>query len=145
MNNKQKQPSRGLLRKGVLKICSKFTGEYPCQSVISIKLQITLRQGCSPVNLLHLSEHLFLRTPLDGCFWIKDEKRTHILPWTQDVKWTHICPGALLDVLWTFNICPVPGERKSNFHYKIEKVQEKKTLNFVQFKATLVWFCMVFW
>ena len=46
------------LRKGVLKICSKFTGEHPCQSVISIKLQsnfieITLRHGCSTVNLLH--------------------------------------------------------------------------------------------
>ena len=26
------------LVKGVLKICSKFTGEHPCQSVISIKL-----------------------------------------------------------------------------------------------------------
>ena len=26
------------LREGVLKICSKFTGEYPCRSVISIKL-----------------------------------------------------------------------------------------------------------
>ena len=36
----QKQPSgRVLLRKGVLKICSKFTGEHPCRSVISIKLQ----------------------------------------------------------------------------------------------------------
>ena len=42
--------------KGVLKICSRFTGEHPCWSVISIKLQsniiqITLRHGCSPVNL----------------------------------------------------------------------------------------------
>ena len=27
------------LRKSVLKICSKFTGEHPCRSVISIKLQ----------------------------------------------------------------------------------------------------------
>ena len=27
-----------LLGKGVLKICSKFTGEHPCQSVISVKL-----------------------------------------------------------------------------------------------------------
>ena len=27
------------LGKSVLKICSKFTGEYPCRSVISIKLQ----------------------------------------------------------------------------------------------------------
>ena len=26
------------LKKGVLKICSKFAGEHPCQSVISIKL-----------------------------------------------------------------------------------------------------------
>ena len=44
------------LQKGVLKICSKFTGEQPCHSVISIKLQrnfieITLRHGCSPVTL----------------------------------------------------------------------------------------------
>ena len=28
-----------LLVKGVLKICNTFTGEHPCQSVISIKLQ----------------------------------------------------------------------------------------------------------
>ena len=28
------------LRKAVLKICSKFTGEHPCQSAISIKLHI---------------------------------------------------------------------------------------------------------
>ena len=51
------------LGKGVLKICSKFTGEHPCRSVISIKLlcnfiEITLRHGCSPVNLLHI-----FRTP----------------------------------------------------------------------------------
>ena len=40
--------------KGALKICSKFTGEYPCRSVISIKLlcnfiEITLWYGCSPI------------------------------------------------------------------------------------------------
>ena len=43
----------------ILKICSKFIDEHPCQSVISIKLlcnfiEITLRHGCSPVNLLHI-------------------------------------------------------------------------------------------
>ena len=47
------------LGKGVLKIYSKFTVEHPCRSVISIKLlcnfiEITLRHGCSPVNLLHI-------------------------------------------------------------------------------------------
>ena len=34
----QTQSPRGVLRKGVLKICNKFTGEHPCRSVISIKL-----------------------------------------------------------------------------------------------------------
>ena len=51
------------LGKGVLKICSKFTGEHPCRSAISIKLlcnfiEITLWHGCSPVSLLHI-----FRTP----------------------------------------------------------------------------------
>ena len=50
-------------RKGVLKICSKLTGENPCRSVISVTLlcnfiEITLWHGCSPVNLLHI-----FRTP----------------------------------------------------------------------------------
>ena len=53
----QKQPPRG---------CSKFTGEHPCRSAISIKLQsniiqITLRHGCSPVNLVHIFRTPFLR------------------------------------------------------------------------------------
>ena len=48
-----------LLRKGVPKIYSKCTGEYPCRCVLSIKLlcnflEIALRHGFSPVNLLHI-------------------------------------------------------------------------------------------
>ena len=75
--NTQKQPSRGALRKSVLKICSKFTGEHPCRCLISIKLlcnfiEIALRHGCSPANLLHIYRTPFLRTPLDGCFIILD-------------------------------------------------------------------------
>ena len=54
------------LRKGVLKICSKFTGEHPCRSVISMKLlcnfiEVALRHGCSPVNLLHIFRTAFLK------------------------------------------------------------------------------------
>ena len=45
----QKQPPKGVLRKSVLKIPSKFTGEHPCRSVILPKmpkqLYITLRHG----------------------------------------------------------------------------------------------------
>ena len=45
--------------KGTLKICSKFTGEHPWRSAISIKLlcnliEMTLRHGWSPANLLHI-------------------------------------------------------------------------------------------
>ena len=45
-------------RKGILKICSKFTGEYPCQTNF---IEITLRHGCSPVNLLHIFRTLFYK------------------------------------------------------------------------------------
>ena len=52
------------LGKGVLKICSKFTGEFPCRSVISIKLlcnliEIKIQHGCSSVNLLHIFRTTF--------------------------------------------------------------------------------------
>ena len=59
-------PPEVFLGKGVLEICSKFTGEHPCQSAISIKLQsnfieITLWHRCSPVNLLHIFSIPFLK------------------------------------------------------------------------------------
>ena len=62
----QKQLPEVFLLKRVLKICSKYTGEHTCRSVISIKLQsslikITLRHGCSPVNLLHIFRKPFSR------------------------------------------------------------------------------------
>ena len=65
--------SEVFLEKGVPKICSKFTGEHAWQSVISIKLQsnfieMTLRYGCSSVNLVHSFRTLFPKTPVDGCF-----------------------------------------------------------------------------
>ena len=46
------------LGKGVLKICSKFTGEHPCKSVISIKLLCYI-----------FSDHLFIRTLMEGCLY----------------------------------------------------------------------------
>ena len=58
-------------RKDILKICSKFTGEHPCRSVISIKLpcnfiETTLRHGCSPVNLLHIFRTPFTKNTSGG-------------------------------------------------------------------------------
>ena len=59
-------PPEVFLDKGVPKKCSKFTGEHPCRSEISIKLlcnfiEITLRHGCSPVNLLHIFRKPFYK------------------------------------------------------------------------------------
>ena len=64
-------PPEVFLRKGVLKICSKFTGEHPCRSVISTKLQsnfieITVRHVCSPVNLPHIFRAPFPRNAYGG-------------------------------------------------------------------------------
>ena len=61
----QSQPFRGVfLGKGLLRICSKCTGEHPFQSAISLKLlcnlsEIALWQRRSPVNLLHISRSPF--------------------------------------------------------------------------------------
>ena len=50
------------LEKGVLKICSKFTGERPYRSVIlqSNFIEITRLHVCSPVNLLHIFRPPFI-------------------------------------------------------------------------------------
>ena len=45
----------------------KFTEE--CVSLLELKIQITLRRGCSPVNLLHIFRTPFLKNTLGGCFW----------------------------------------------------------------------------
>ena len=59
------------LGKEVLKICSKFTGGHPCQSVILIKFQSNfiknaLRHTCSHVHLLHIFRTLFPKNIYGG-------------------------------------------------------------------------------
>ena len=70
--------------KGVLKICSKFTGEHPCRSAISIKLlcnfiEIALWHGCSPVNLPHIFRITFLKNTA-GRLLLKEIKVESDLP-----------------------------------------------------------------
>ena len=67
------RPLEVILWETVLKVCSRFTREDGCRKVISINLlciymEITLCHMCSPVNLLQISGHLFIRTPLKDCF-----------------------------------------------------------------------------
>ena len=81
-----------LLEKVVLKICSKFTGEHPCQNVISIKLlctfiTITLRHKFCPVNLRHIFRTPFSKST-SGRLLQKFCKEGEIL----------------LDIYWFFNV-----------------------------------------
>ena len=54
------------LGKGVLKMCSKYTGEHPCWSAMKshFGMGVLLYIRCI------FSEHLFLRTHLDDCYCI---------------------------------------------------------------------------
>ena len=103
----QKHHPEVFLWKGVLKICSKFTGEHPCRSAISIKLlsnliEITLRLGCSTVDLLHIFRTPFHRNTswwlllYFGCGSLLRQRAlfcgtvaryAEILPMTQMIVW----------------------------------------------------------
>ena len=55
-----------ILTKGIQRICSKFAGEHPWRSVVSIMLlsnfiKIALRHWCFPVHLLHIFWTPFLK------------------------------------------------------------------------------------
>ena len=69
LDKARSSPPEIFLLKGVLKIRCKFTGEHPYRSAISIKLEsyfieISLRNMCSPVNLLLIFRALFSEEPL---------------------------------------------------------------------------------
>ena len=71
--NNRSSHSVVFLGKGVLKICSKFTREHQSRSAISMKLlcnfiEITLRHGCSPLDLMHIFRTLFYKSSSSGLF-----------------------------------------------------------------------------
>ena len=77
------------LGKDALKICSKFTSEHPCRSVISIKLrrkfiEITLRDRCWSVNLLHIFRKSFYKNTYRGLL-LNFDKLGKRLWWCSDV------------------------------------------------------------
>ena len=47
---------------------TRLTPEAAIQRFSCHFIEIALHHECSPLNLLHISENLFLRTPLDSCF-----------------------------------------------------------------------------
>ena len=67
--NIQKQSFTGVLMKCPLKICHKFTGEHPCRSKATL-LKSHFGMGALLYICYIFSEHLFLRTPQGGYFWL---------------------------------------------------------------------------
>ena len=56
------------LRKGILKICSKFTVALNKAKLLCNFIEITLRYRCSPVNLLHIFRTPFYKKTSGGLF-----------------------------------------------------------------------------
>ena len=79
-------PPEVFLGKGVVKICSRFTEEHPCQNVISMKLlcnfiEIAFRHGCFPVKLQHFFRIPFPKNTSVGLLqhvWIRTSTYTTI-------------------------------------------------------------------
>ena len=75
---------RWYYKKVFSKIWSKVTGELPCRSVISIRLQsnviqTTPRLGCSPVNVLHIFRALFPKNTYGKGLLLNNEKHGVII------------------------------------------------------------------
>ena len=91
-----KQPSKGGLRKGYSEyMVQSYRGEHPCRSAISIKFQknfieITLRHGCSPVNLLYIFRTPFPKKTSGGLLLAQSKTTTVKLAHITSTKRTRL-------------------------------------------------------
>ena len=114
-------PTEVFFREDVLKMWNKFTGELPWRGVISIKLlynviEIALWHGCSPVICCMFSEHLFIKTPLEGFFWNKKFYVARICSFYQTFEYqsTHyLVPMFPAYDLLSFLVQPIPCNKCS--------------------------------
>ena len=105
------------LRKGVLKICSEFTGEHPCRNKISIKLlcnfiEIAFWHWCSSVNLLHIFRTPFSMNTSGWLLLYHDEDnlqvksgKTMIKESHRGITWSCFCVRYWLSLLIIFSLC----------------------------------------
>ena len=112
--------------KGVLKTCSKFTGEHPCGSVILIKslcsfIEIALLYGCLPVNLLHIFRAPFLKN-ITG--WLLLKGRIHRFTGKARVhlrtRWL-VCLAETVRQLFNMRYVGKIFFRFSHFHFSVSK------------------------
>ena len=121
------------LGKGVLKICSKFTRERPCQSVISIKLpsnfiEIALRYGCSAENLLHIFRTPFPRNT-SGWLLLETWRRSLNLYSQVYVQIQKKAKKTITQSLQYFNHSIVLWRHKNECHkFRIDTDKHRKTV-----------------
>ena len=85
------------LGKGILKICSKFTGEHPCRSVISSSKALWHRW--SPVNLLHIFRTPFYKNTSGGLCMPYQGK--NVLQFSETFySWIHFWPWSCWRILF---------------------------------------------
>ena len=104
------------LGKGVLIICGKFTGEHPCWSAIWIKLQITFRHGCSPVNLLHIFRTPFVKNTsrrllLNVSDFNYFQNKTTVFPLKLLIFFSTELPSRVISKLTFCNVCKIHYKR----------------------------------
>ena len=119
------------LVKVVLKICSKFTGEHSCQSVTSIMLlcnfiEITLRYGCSPVNLLHTFRTSFTKTTSG---WL-------LLKWEDDSPW--IAKMFWISLVFLTKICSLYRDKSDSYYVEVIKSSDENVFNAFILKAAFL-------
>ena len=89
----QKQSSRGVPRKRCSKNMQHIYRRTPILKCDCNFIEIALRHGCSPVNLLHIfrTPSLKNRTPLDDCFFLSGN---NIWKWLKNwiYHWSSIKP-----------------------------------------------------
>ena len=111
--------------KYVSKIHSKFTGENPCRSAISLKLQrkfiaASLPHGCSPVNLLYIFRAPFYINTFDGLF--VDKLAIN--------KITFLNSQTLESIQWT---CPT-FKKSDSINLIVQKMSDFSLLNYYSFE-----------
>ena len=76
---------------GLWQICSKFAEEHACRSVISMKLlfnfiEITLRDECSLLNLLHIFRTPFNKNTYGGLLLDVSQRLRHVSAMSESVS-----------------------------------------------------------
>ena len=107
ISKEQKQPPTGVPRKRCSENMHQIYRKHACRSAISIKLhsnfiEIALRRGCSPVNLLRIFRTSF---PKNSSGWLLLEEDFRLMNWLPTSKRVNQCMNTIT-FKFVNNTCP---------------------------------------